>query len=381
MANHRLIRVSGKLLLLLSTGGMGPLLADGTFAVSPPPTPSYDLLRYDWLQPVEEKRMADAAGTLTTTSGIDLKDPFTVVSSGSLWQDQQGVAYTRPVLDGLNLDCQTSKVTQDGSPDALSQNVAAGVGFKPSDAIKLQGNFHSNSSDQSVTPVVTSGATCSVETHLPLGSVVSVAVDSEQTHSDADPGLDVDTSAYDAQVQKPIGKLPLTAVIKGHYAESDMAGSSPARMPSLEQSLVWKPADSTTLQAGLRQQQFENTPGVTNALNQALFADWSQQLVDNVTWHSYAEVMNSRSTVEIAAPGAGANGTAQPNTPQGGTTLGSALPVSVTDEKLTFSTGPSVLLQKDVSASLQYSSTWDQNPTPGSVGQEQRVSLSLKGTF
>ena len=100
-----------------------------------------------------------------------------------------------------------------------------------------------------------------------------------------------------------------------------------------------------------------------------------------MSWHSYAEVLNSRSTIQFAEAGAGANGTAQLNAPGGPTSLGSALPVSITDEKLTFSTGPSVMLQKDVSASLQYSNTWDQNPAAGSAAQEQRVSVSLKGTF
>ena len=59
----------------------------------------------------------------------------------------------------------------------------------------------------------------------------------------------------------------------------------------------------------------------------------------------------------------------------------SSLPVSIDDQTLTFSTGPSFKLQKDISASVEYSNRWDKNPTPGSIGQEQRVSISLKGTF
>jgi hypothetical protein len=38
-------------------------------------------------------------------------------------------------------------------------------------------------------------------------------------------------------------------------------------------------------------------------------------------------------------------------------------------------------LQKDISASVEYSDRWDKNPAPGTVGQEQRVSVSIKGTF
>jgi hypothetical protein len=379
MAQTRHIRFCGPAFFLLAFAGMPGLWADTLTPSSA--TPSFDALRYDWLQPVEQQRMATAEGTFTSTSGIDLKDPFTVVSSGSLWQDRQGATYSRPILDQLDLTCGTSRTTQDGTPDAISHDATAGVGYKPSDTLTLQGNVHQSASDEATDSAATSGAGASVETHLPLGSVASAAVDAEQTRNDADPGLDVETTAYDAQLQKPVGKLPLTAVLKGHYIETETPGASPSRMPSLEQSLVWKPADETTLQAGLRQQQYQQFPGITNALNQALFADWSQQLLDSVTWHSYAEVMNSRSTIEFAEAGAGSNGTAQPNTANGGTSLGSALPVSTTDEKLTFSTGPSFKLEKDVSASVEYSNTWDQNPAVGSAAQEQRVSVSLKGRF
>ena len=136
------------------------------------------------------------------------------------------------------------------------------------------------------------------------------------------------------------------------------------------------------MQAGLRQQQYQEFPGVDNPLNQAVFADWSQKLLDDrLTWHSYAEMTNTRSTVQFASAGAGVNGTAQPTVPQGGASLSSAMPISSTSEKVTFSTGPSLQFQKDVSASLQYSSSWDQQPVPGSVNDEKRVSLSLKGTF
>jgi hypothetical protein len=382
MGNHHHIRLSGLSLLLLAAAGTTVLRADAPVTLSQAGSdPSFDTLRYDWLQPVQEQRVASAQGTFSSTSGLDLTDPFAVVSSGSLWQDKQSASYSRSVMDNLNLTCATSGTTQDGTPDSVSHDVTAGAGYKPSDALNLQGNVHSSSADQSLDPVVTSGANASVETHLPLGSVANVAVDSEQSRVDANPGLDVETNAYDAQLQKPVGKLPLTAVLKGHLVETSTPGMGATRIPSLEQSLVWKAGDSTTLQAGLRQQQYQNFPGITNELNQALFADWSQQVLDSVTWHSYAEVMNSRSTVEFAAAGAGANGTPQPTTAGGGTSLGSALPVSTTDEKLTFSTGPSFKLQKDVSASVEYSNTWDQNPAAGSAAQEQRVSVSLKGSF
>ena len=140
----------------------------------------------------------------------------------------------------------------------------------------------------------------------------------------------------------------------------------------------------TTIQAGLRQQQYQEYPGIDHQLNEALFADWSQKVVDNVSWHSYAEVLNSRSLID-QAPAApitsGANGTAQATVPGSSVSVASALPVSIDDQTLTFSTGPSFHLEKDISASVEYSDRWDKNPAPGGIGQEQRVSISVKGTF
>ncbi len=245
----------------------------------------------------------------------------------------------------------------------------------------VSSNVHDSSNDQSPNTPETTGAGASVETHLPLDTTFSAAVNSDHAVADANPGLDVETNAYDAQLQKPLGKLPVSLVLKGHYVETDTPGSGATRLPSFEQSLVWKPVADMTLQAGLRQQQYQNFPGITNELNEALFADWSQKIVGDLSWHSYAEMINSRSTIEVAEAGEGTNGTAQPNTPNGGSSVTSALPVSKTDETETFTTGPSLKLQQDLSASLEYSSSWDQNPAPGAVGDEQRVSVSLKGSF
>lgn len=356
---------------LLALAGSGAASADPAFDAS--------VLRADWLQPADQQRAESANGTFSAASGMDLSDPFTVVSSGTLWQDSKSVSYSRPLMDNLALNCSTSATTQDGSPDALGSDMRAETVYKPFDAVTVKGNVHNDSYNQTPTPIATSGAGASMETHLPLDTVFTAAVNTDHT---ANPGFDVATNAYDAQVQKPIGKLPVSLVLKGHYIETATPGSGSTRLPSFEQSLVWKPMDATTLQAGLRQEQYQNFPGITNELNEALFADWSQKILDDkLTWHSYAEMINSRSTIEIAEAGEGENGTPQPTTSNGGTSVSSALPVSTTDETLTFSTGPSIRLQKDLSASLQYSSSWDQNPVPGAVGGEQRVSVSLKGTF
>ena len=82
-----------------------------------------------------------------------------------------------------------------------------------------------------------------------------------------------------------------------------------------------------------------------------------------------------------AAITSGTNGTAQQNNPANNTSVTSSLPISIDDQTLTFSTGPSFKLQKDISASVEYSDRWDKSPAAGTAGQEQRVSVSLKGTF
>jgi hypothetical protein len=359
---------------LLAMAGTAAASADEGYDVS--------LLRYDWLQPAEEQQHETLNGTFSTASGVDLSDPFAVVTNGSLWQERQSVTYSRAVMDHLTLNCSSSATSEDGAPDQLGNEVRAESVYQPVDAFKITGNVHKDSSNQSAPTANTNGAGASVETHLPLGTVFTAAVNSDDTHSTSDSSLDTATNAYDAQIQKPLGKMPLSLVLKSHLVETATPGAGTSRLPSFEQSLVWKPADDTTVQAGLRQQQYQNFPGIDNELDEALFADWSQKLAgDNLSWHSYAEMVNTRSTIEVAEAGAGSNGTAQPTVPQGGNVVASTLPVSTTDEKVTFSTGPSMKLQQDLQASLQYSSSWDQNPAPGTVGAEQRVSVSLKGMF
>jgi hypothetical protein len=135
---------------------------------------------------------------------------------------------------------------------------------------------------------------------------------------------------------------------------------------------------------GLRQQQYQEFPGIDHELNEALFADLSQQMGDSLSWHSYAELLNTKGLYD-QAPGtplaSGANGTPQATLPGSNTSLTSSMPLSMEDQTLTFSTGPTVQLQKDISASLEYSNRWDKNPAPGSTGNEQRVSVSVKGSF
>jgi hypothetical protein len=347
---------------------------------------------YDWLKSTDERAAEMAPGaTLTASAAQDVSDPFAVVTSGSLWQEKYGVTYMQPLADSLKLSYATSAVTldesstaplgsvADGIPDDLSHDQRVGIQFQPMDQLTLSGNVH-DSSDDAGSPedgVETRGGGLTAEGHLPLQSVLTLGMNLDTTTTGT---LDTSTTtdqSCDAQLKAPLGKLPLTAVLKGHYEETASDGTAVSKLPSLEQSLVWKPADTTTLQAGLRQEQYQDFPGLTNDLNEAMFADWSQTLLPEVTWHSYAEVLNARNTnLAPAVPTtSGANGTAQSADPT------NTLSTSFNDETVTFSTGPSFKLQKDLSASIEYSNRIDRNPQPGDVGQEQRVSVSLKGSF
>jgi hypothetical protein len=342
---------------------------------------------YDWLKPAEDQQNQTASGeTFHATAGQDVNDPFTVLSTGSLWQEKYGAVDTRQLADTLSLSCETSAVEMDGDSEDLSRGQKVGLQFQPMEQLTLRGNLHDSASDSPVpsASTTTSGAAFSAEGRLPFNSVLTLGVNSDRTDTDIPSGLSAQTNAYDAQITQPIGQLPVSAVLKGHYEGTSIGGAPATSLPSLEQSLVWKPLQDTTIQAGLRQQQYQEYPGVDHQLNEALFADWSQKVVDNVSWHSYAEVLNSRGLID-QAPAApltsGANGTAQATTPGSSASPTSSLPVSIDDQTLTFSTGPSFKLEKDISANLEYSDRWDKNPAPGSVGQEQRVSVSLKGTF
>jgi hypothetical protein len=350
---------------------------------------------YDWLKPVEDQQRQAASGsTLSAAPKQNVTDPFSVLSTGALWQDKSGIIYTHRVGDMLSLSCETSAVTLSDGPnpylpfsigsDELSRGQKAGFQFQPVEALKFNGNIHDSQSDGLLpaNSVATSGAGFSAEGHLPFQSVLTLGINSDRSGSDFFFDNNTQNTAYDAQFQQPFGKMPLTAVFKGHYNETTPIGSPEIRVPSLEQSLVWKPLQDTTVQMGLRQQHYENFPGVTNEFNEALFADWSQKILPDFTWHSYAEMLNSRGIPDVAPTvplASGANGTPQATTP--GPSLSSALPLTLDDKMLTFSTGPSFRMQKNLSASIEYSNRWDQNPLPGNVGQEQRVSVSLKGTF
>jgi hypothetical protein len=343
---------------------------------------------YDWLKPSEdEQRQAATGQTFHATAGQDVHDPFAAVSNDSLLQEKYGAVYTQRLADTLSLSCESSAVVLSDAEQELSNGEKVGLQFQPVEQLTLHGDLHDSSTDatQPSNSTTTTGAALTAESHLPLNNaVLTLGVNSDRTSADVPSGLETQTNSYDAQWKQPLGQLPLAAVLKGHYEGASTDGAAPTSLPSLEQSLVWKPMENTTIQAGLRQQQYQEYPGVDHELNEALFADWSQHVVDNVSWHSYAEVLNSKGLLDQAPASSiasGANGTAQATTPGTNASVTSSLPVSIDDQTLTFSTGPSFKLQKDISASVEYSDRWDKNPAAGSVGQEQRVSVSVKGSF
>ncbi len=350
--------------------------------------------RYDWLKSPDETTGTTAAGgKITTTTGQAVGDPFATVTNNSIWQQNYGVTYTRPLAPALALSYETSATTLNessgsfqsptsGTPDDLSHGQKASLQFQPGQQFTLSGNVH-DSMDDAGSPesaMETRGSGLLAEGHLPFNSVLTLGANLDTTTTGTVSSATTGDNAYDAQFKQPLGKLPLTAVLKGHYEETTADGSLASRLPSLEQSLVWKPVDTTTVQMGLRQQQYQDFPGITNELNETVFADWSQTLLPEISWHSYAEVLNSHGSEDLAPAvptTSGTNGTPQTSNPA--TSLG--LPTSFSDETLTFSTGPSFKLDQGVSASIEYSNRIDRNPLPGDVGQEQRVSVSLKGTF
>ena len=360
-------------------------LARGQDGLQPSETTASAWQQYNWLAPSAEKTLAPVE-TFHAAVTQDVGDPFTVLSAGTLWQEKYGAVDTRQLGDGLSLSCEASEVALDEDSDDLSRGQKVGLQFAPAQELTLRCDLHDSASDSPMfgDSSTTSGAAFSAESHLPLNAILTLGLQTDRTATDAPAGLDSRTDAYDAQLKQPIGSLPLTAILKGHFGGTATGNAPETSLPSIEQSLEWKPLQNTTIQAGLRQQQYQEYPGIDHELNEALFADWSQNIVSDVSWHSYAEVLNSKGLLDQApaAPiASGANGTPQATAPGSNSSLTSSLPISVDDQTLTFSTGPSFKLQKDISASVEYSDRWDRNSAAGGSAQEQRVSVSLKGTF
>ena len=337
-----------------------------------------------WLQTDPASQAAPGESFKTVTATV-APDPFAVLTSGALWEETYGEMYTRDLGDAFSLSCLSSDTVFEEDESDMAHTEQMGLVFAPAPLFNMSGNFHGSATDSPVPNdgTTTSGAGLVAESHLPWDTVLHVGLNFDHTMADMPEAIATETTTYNAQIEQPVsGKL--SAVLKGQFQGTTVGGAPAGNLPTLEQSLVWKPVTNTTVQMGLRQQQYQEFPGIDHQLNEALFADLSEKVIDNVSWHSYAELLNTKG-LYTDAPGSpiasGANGTPQATTPASNTSLAGSMPLSFEDQTVTLSTGPTVQLQKDISASLEYSNRWDKNPAVGAPANEQRVSVSVKGSF
>jgi hypothetical protein len=337
-----------------------------------------------WLQTDPTNQAAPGESFKTTTATL-APDPFAVLTSGALWEETYGEMYTRDLGDAFSLSCQTTDTAFEEDESQMTHTEQMGLVFAPAPLLNVSGNFHGSSTDSPVPNdgTTTSGAGLAAESHLPWDTVLHVGLTFDHTMADMSEAIATETETYNAQIEQPVSGS-LSAVLKGQFQGATVGGAPAGNLPTLEQSLVWKPVTNTTIQMGLRQQQYQEFPGIDHQLNEAIFADLSEKVVDNVSWHSYAELLNTKG-LYTDAPGSpiatGANGTPQATTPASNTSIAGSMPLSFEDQTVTLSTGPTVQLQKDISASLEYSNRWDKNPAVGAPANEQRVSVSVKGSF
>jgi len=335
-----------------------------------------------WL---ESDTQAVPGETFKATTATVAPDPFAVLTSGALWEETYGETYTRDLGEAFSLSCLSTDTVFEEDEAEMAHAEQIGLVFAPAALLNVSGNFHGSSTDSQIPEngTTTAGAGLAAESHLPWDTVLHVGLNFDHTMADIPDAIATETRTYNAEIDRPVsGKL--SAVLKGQFQGTTVGGSAAGNLPTLEQSLVWKPLTNTTIQMGLRQQQYQEFPGIDHQLNEAIFADLSEKVVDNISWHSYAELLNTKGLYSDA-PGApiasGANGTPQATMPGSNAGLTDSMPLSFEDQTVTLSTGPTVQLQKDLSASFEYSNRWDKNPTAGGPANEQRVSVSVKGTF
>jgi hypothetical protein len=115
----------------------------GTPARAQSLSPAADIPGADWLNTTPgQQTQAAAGGTVTATAGHDVKDPFSVLSTGSLWQERYDAVYTRRLDDALSLNYETRATTfseaadpasslTDGSADDLSSGQKLALQFRP----------------------------------------------------------------------------------------------------------------------------------------------------------------------------------------------------------------------------------------------------------
>ncbi len=254
--------------------------------------------------------------------------------------------------------------------ESLARAEQVGFAFAPAPVFTLNGNVHGSSTDGTNPDngTMSSGTAITAQSRMPWDTIVTVGLTFDRSIADAPEALASETRSYNAQITQPLGKLPLSAVLKSHLTQLSTGNAPGGGLPTFEQSLVWKPLANTTVQMGLRQQQYQEYPGVDHLMNEAIFADLSQRIVDNVSWHSYAELLNSKGLNDQAPASplaSGANGTPQATVPGSNASLTSSLPLSMQDQDAHPLHRASVQLQKDFSASLEYSNRWGQNACGG----------------
>jgi hypothetical protein len=339
----RFLRTTG--LAALAAGALlaWPVAAQDASPNAPIGAPFGDWLKSDLPPGVS------ADETYKTTSDATAPDPFAVLTSGALWEENHGGIYTRDLGDAFSLNCETSDVVFDENAEMAIRAEKLGLLFAPVPEFNLATDWHAAETDATSlgNSASTNGVGVKAEGHLPTQSIVRIGLNFERTSNDAPDPVIADTSVYSAQVEQPLGKWPVSAVVTGELHGQSGIGE----LPSLEQALVWKPLPNTTVQMGLRQQQYQEYPGVDHQLNEALFADWTQHLVDDISWHSYAELLNTRGLVDqapVSAIASGAAGTPQANNPVANTGLTSSVPLSFDEQTVTFTTGPSFQLQNDL---------------------------------
>src|ERR1700677_1958232 len=166
---------------------------------------------YDWLKPAEEQQRAAASGeSFTSISGQNVSDPFTVLSTGALWQDKNGELYTRQLDDAVTLSCASTTVEQSEDPNDPSSDEKLALAFQPGGELTLKADLHDEENDQPLLSDSTStaGAGLAIESRLPTDATLSFGLRSDRTSADI-PSYDSSaTNAYDATVQQPLGKLP-----------------------------------------------------------------------------------------------------------------------------------------------------------------------------
>ena len=201
-------------------------------SVTQPDSTATSWQRYDWLAPTANAQSTSPDGKIQATESRDVHDPFKAVATGSLNKEKYGAVYTRQMADMLTLSCEANAIVVSDDAQELSNGQKVGVQFQPMPQLTLRCDVHGVGRRCARMPAdstTTTGAAC-------FGGEASAA---QQRDADGRrefgphrrrcphrPRLGRPT-AYDVQYQQPLGKLPLSAVLKGHYEGTSTGGGAP----------------------------------------------------------------------------------------------------------------------------------------------------------